>query len=61
MRIAERGRVGIELEPGQPCFEARLLNCTCTWLRGFHVGEVPEEWTEKIIWHDPTCVAPHDD
>lgn len=53
--------MGIELAPGEPCYEARSAGCTCTWLRGFGVGEVLEEWVEKIIWSDPDCVAPHDD
>lgn len=44
-----------EPQPGQPCFEARLLGCTCAWLRGFGVGDYPEEWVERIISYDKDC------
>lgn len=54
--------MGIETEPGQPCHEARLLGCTCTWLRGFGVDEQrKEDWVERITWRDPDCEVIHDD
>lgn len=53
--------MGIDLEPGQPCYEARRRGCTCDWLRGFGVGEVREEWAEKIMRRDPDCKVHHDD
>lgn len=51
---------GIDLSPGDPCYKARSVGCTCTWIRGFGVGEVLEEWVEKIIARDPECPAKHD-
>lgn len=57
--------MGIETEPGQPCHEARLLGCTCTWLRGFAAveGGDPQDlvWVEVIMWRDPDCEVTHDD
>jgi hypothetical protein len=52
---------GIDLAPDQPCYEARVLGCTCTWLRGFSVGETLEEWVEQIIWRDPECLVNHEE
>jgi hypothetical protein len=46
---------GIELQLGQPCYEARLAGCTCTWLRGFGVGVDINEWVEIITFYDPEC------
>jgi hypothetical protein len=49
-----------EPQPGQPCHQARLAGCTCDWLRGYGVGEVREEWSERILSADPACpVAEH--
>lgn len=51
--------MGIELSPGQPCHEARVAGCTCTWLRGFGVSSVGSvEWEEKIIDYDSDCPDP---
>ena len=50
--------MGIELSPGQPCYEARVAGCTCAWLRGFGVTGDPVEWGEKIIDYDPDCPDP---
>lgn len=47
--------------PGQPSHEARLLGCTCTWLRGFGVGPVAWEWFEMITYRDPECPVDHED
>jgi hypothetical protein len=44
-----------EPQPGQPCYEARQAGCTCAWLRGFGVGDYPEEWAERIISYDASC------
>lgn len=52
--------MGIELGPDDPTFRARAAGCTCTWLRGFGVGPVLENWIEKIIWRDPDCTVKHD-
>lgn len=48
-----------EPQPGQPCYEARELGCTCHWIRGYGVGPVIEEWNEKIISFDENCVVTH--
>lgn len=50
---------GIDLQPGQPCYKARLAGCTCSWLRGFGVGLPLEQWTEVIISYDPECPVRH--
>jgi len=48
--------VGIELEPGQDCYEARVAGCTCAWLRGFGVDpREPTEWAERILDQDERC------
>jgi hypothetical protein len=46
-------------QPGEQSYDARLAGCTCAWLRGFGVGEVKEEWGERIIERDPQCRVPH--
>lgn len=67
--------MGIELQPGEPCYEARLRDCTCTWLRGFTSnagridlstgtlidvgGDLRVTWLEEIIWYDPECTINH--
>lgn len=46
---------GVELRPGDPSYEARAAGCTCTWLRGFGVGDPLESWVEEIIYYDADC------
>jgi hypothetical protein len=53
--------MGIELNEGEPCYQARQRGCTCDWLRGFGVGEVKEEWVERILNRDPLCPVQHEE
>jgi hypothetical protein len=51
----------VNLGENDPTYRARQRGCTCDWIRGFGVGEVQEEWVEKILNRDPLCLVQHEE